>query len=257
MTPGTRIVEVTADNLAEHPQVICFINPKHPHYRHKVEWLRARFREGLRIKLLFVEEQKGPAGYIEYTPGEKCWRAVSAKGYLFVHCLWVAPKKLQHRGLGNLLLAEVERDAKGTLGVAAVTSDSPFMATRELFVRNGYEVVQESGKDQLLVKQLKRGTLPSINDWQAKLRQLSGMHIVYSAQYPWVARFVREVEPVLRERKLTVTITELKTPAQAQRAPSLYGVFSYVKDGELLADRYVSVTRFRNILKGLEKKQRG
>ncbi|MBD3242663.1 MAG: GNAT family N-acetyltransferase, partial [Chitinivibrionales bacterium] len=186
MPTNARIVEVTTENLSEHPKIICFINPKHPHYHHKVEWLRARFREGLRIKLLFVDGHPGPAGYIEYTPGEACWRAVSAKGYLFVHCLWVAAKKLQHQGLGSLLLEEVERDAKGMLGVAAVTSDGPFMATRDLFLRNGYEVVQESGKDQLLVKQLEHGPRPSINDWQARLKKLSGMHIVYSAQCPWV-----------------------------------------------------------------------
>jgi hypothetical protein len=44
-------------------------------------------------------------------------------------------------------------------------------------------------------------------------------------------------------------ITELKTPADAQNAPSLYSVFNLINNGKLLADRYISLTRFNNILK--------
>ena len=37
------MVEVTADNLSEHPQAICFINPKHEFYHKKVDWLKEQF----------------------------------------------------------------------------------------------------------------------------------------------------------------------------------------------------------------------
>ncbi len=36
--PKTRLVDVTAANIEDHPQAICFINPQHEHFRHKVEW---------------------------------------------------------------------------------------------------------------------------------------------------------------------------------------------------------------------------
>jgi hypothetical protein len=244
----TEIVEVTSDNLAEHPQAICFINPKHELYHKKVEWLEEQFGKGLKIKLLYLEGEKRPVGFIEYVPGEYCWRAVDARGYVFIHCLWTNGKKHQHRGLGALLIQEAEREAQGTLGVCVVTSDKSFMAGKEVFIKNGYTVVAESGKEQLLVKQLKDGPHPSINDWQAELDKYRELTVVYSRQCPWVARFVEEVKPILEKRSLELEVIELKSAAEAQKAPSLYGVFNLIHEGKLLADRYISTTRFQNIL---------
>ncbi|MDZ7721810.1 MAG: GNAT family N-acetyltransferase [candidate division KSB1 bacterium] len=245
----TRIVNVTAENLAEYPQVICFINPKHEFYHKKIEWLDQQFKNGLRIKLLFIEEEKKPVGFIEYVPGEYCWRSVQANGYMFIHCLWTNGKKYQHQGLGAELIAEVERDAKDMHGVAVLTSDKAFMANREIFVKRGYELLEESGKEQLLVKTFDKGPLPHINDWESVLNSYQGLNIIYSKQCPWVARFMEEVKPVLANEHLEPHIIEIKTAKQAQKAPSLYATFNLVYNGKLLADRYISVTRFKNILK--------
>jgi hypothetical protein len=244
----TEIVEVTAGNLAQHPQAICFINPKHALYHKKVDWLKDQFRNGLKIKLLYLEGEKRPVGFIEYVPGEYCWRAVNAGGYVFIHCLWTNGKKNQHQGLGSLLIQEAEKDARGTLGVCAVTSDKSFMAGKEIFIKNGYTVAAESGKEQLLVKQFKDGPPPSINNWPAELEKYRGLTIVYSRQCPWVARFIEEVKPILEKRSLEIEVVELKSAAEAQKAPSLYGVFNLIHEGKLLADRYISTTRFKNIL---------
>ena len=245
----TNIVEVTADNLAEHPQAICFINPKHEFYHKKIDWLKTQFENELKIKLLYLEGEKRPIGFIEYVPGEYCWRSVSAKGYLFIHCLWTNGKKYQHQGLGTLLLEEVEKDARRMSGVAVITSDKSFMANKDIFIKHGYNLISESGKEQLLAKQIRDGSLPSINNWQAELAKYNGLTIVYSNQCPWVARFVEEVKPILEEKKLVPRVVELKSAAQAQKAPSLYGIFNLIYDGKLLADRYISTTRFLNIVK--------
>jgi hypothetical protein len=202
----------------------------------------------LKIKLLYLEGEKRPAGFIEYVPGEYCWRAVDAGGYVFIHCLWTNGRKHQRRGFGSLLIQEAERDARGTQGVCAVTSDKPFMAGKEIFLKNGYTVAAESGKEQLLVKQLKDGPPPSINDWRAELEQYRGLTIVYSRQCPWVVRFIEEVKPILEQRRLEIEVIELKSAAEAQKAPSLYGVFNLIHEGRLLADRYISTRRFQNIL---------
>jgi hypothetical protein len=242
------IVEVTADTIEDHPQVICFINQKNEYYHLKIEWLKQQFGKGLRIKLLYIKGVKRPIGFIEYTPGEQCWRAVSAKGYMFVHCLWTNGKKYQHQGLGNLLVEEVEKDSKKMAGVAVATSDNAFMARKDLFEKRGYSCVEESGKDQLMVKQFGKTALPSINNWQEKLAEYKGLSIVYSKQCPWVARFIEEVKPILAEKNLEAPIKEISTAEDAQHAPSLYGVFSLIYNGKLLADRYISTTRFRNII---------
>ena len=76
------IVSINEENLVQHPGVICFINPKNLTFPLKIEWIKQRFLEGLRIKLLYTDERKKVAGYIEYVPGEYAWRAVSAAGYI-------------------------------------------------------------------------------------------------------------------------------------------------------------------------------
>jgi hypothetical protein len=248
MHSKTTIIDVTEENLADFPQVICFINPKHEFYHFKIDWLKEQFKNGLKIKLLYLEGEKKPVGFIEYVPGEHCWRAVSAEGYMFIHCLWTNGKKHQHRGLGGLLLEEVEKDAQGKLGVAVVASDKAFMANREIFIKNGYIVTEESGEEQLLLKPFRDGPAPFINDWRAELKKYTGLTMVYSKQCPWVARFIEESKPILAREKLQCDIIELKNPSQAQKAPSLYGVFNLIYDGRLLADRYISTRRFNNIL---------
>jgi hypothetical protein len=244
-----KIIEVSLDNLADHPQVICFINPKHEFYHKKVEWLKEQFNHGLRIKLLYLEGEKRPVGFIEYIPGEYCWRSVNAKGYMFIHCLWTNGKKYQHQGLGSLLIKEVENDAKDMLGVAVVTSDKSFMSDDQIFLKNGYLKIAESGKEQLMMKQFEKGSQPSLNDWQGELEKHQDLTIIYSKQCPWVARFLEEVKPFLEKEKLKPKIIEIKTPAEAQKAPSLYSVFNLIFERRLLADRYISTTRFMNIVR--------
>ncbi len=246
---NTRLVTVNKNNLSEHPQSICFINPKHELYHKKVEWLHEQFEHGLKIQLLYIEGEKKPVGFVEYVPGEQCWRAVDAKGYMFIHCLWTNGKKFQHQGLGSQLLEAVEAEAAGMRGVASITSDAAFMASRELFEKNGYSVAETSGREQLMVKSFGSAPLPKLRDWHGELEKYQGLHIIYSRQCPWVARFIEEVKPILAEHQLEPVITELKTAAKAQQAPSAYAVFNLIYNGKLLADRYISTTRFRNILK--------
>ncbi len=244
-----KIVEVTAENLAEHPHAICFINPKHESYHKKISWLEEQFKLGLKIKLLYLQDVKRPVGFIEYIPGKFCWRAVSAEGYMFIHCLWTSGKKHQHQGLGGQLIKEAEKDAEGMPGTAVVTSDNSFMADRRIFEKHGYSVIEESGKDQLLAKPFREGPKPSINNRLKELKKYQGLTILYSRQCPWVARFIEEVKPILDEEEIVPEIIELKTPFQAQQGPSLYSVFNLIYNGKLLADRYISTTRFKNILK--------
>jgi len=72
---------------------------------------------------------------------------------------------------------------------------------------------------------------------------------VYSKQCPWVARFIDESQPIFKKEKLDLKIIELTTAGQAQKAPSLYGVFNLIYNGKLLADRYISTTRLSNIIR--------
>jgi ribosomal protein S18 acetylase RimI-like enzyme len=245
------IVSVTPENLKDHPQFICFINPKHPAYPFKVEWYQKRYQEGLRINLLYPADENKAAAYIEFVPGEKAWRPVFAPKYLFIHCIWVSPDKNKHKGYGSTLIQHCINQAKtmGKKGVAVITSNDSFMAEKQLFEKNGFSIVEASKDHELLAYPLADSGIPKMINYKAQLANYQGLHIVYSAQCPWVARFVDEVMNSDVYQHLPINYTELKTPEEAQLAPSFYGTFSLIYNGKLLVAHYISITRFNNILK--------
>ena len=60
---------------------------------------------------------------------------------------------------------------------------------------------------------------------------------------------VSDLSAVAANQGLELKVTLLDTPEKAQHAPSHYGVFSLLWNGQLLSDHYVSATRFKNILR--------
>lgn len=168
---------------------------------------------------------------------------------MFIHCVWTNGKKFQHQGLGTKLIEEVEKDAKNMAGVAVITSDNSFMVNKELFLKNGYKVVETLKKEQLLVKQFQIAPLPKLKNNEADLKKYQDLTIIYSKQCPWVARLIKEIEPMMKNKNLKIDIIELTTAQKAQETPGVYSTFNLIYKGKLLADRYVSTTRFLNILK--------
>ena len=151
-----KIIEVNKKNIEEYPPT-CFINPKNEGYLIKLGWIKKHFSEGLKFKLIYMEEGKKCNGFIEYVPGEYAWRAVDTKGYMFIHCIWMFPNKFKKKGYGSRLIEEVIDDAKkqGKYGVAVVASEGPFMASKELFAKNGFKSIASSKPYDLMVKNIK------------------------------------------------------------------------------------------------------
>jgi acetyltransferase (GNAT) family protein/YoaP-like protein len=246
--PDVIIIDVDENNISQYPPK-CFLNPKNEGYQIKIEWLKKRFSEGLKIKLLYLETKC--IGFIEYVPGEYAWRAVDAKGYMFIHCIWISPNKHKEKGYGSLLVKECIKDAKkeGKYGVAVVTSEGPFMAGKDLFLKNEFKSIASAKPSfELMVKSLKEGSLPKFNDWEKQLSKYEGLNIIYSNQCPWVVRSIKELSETTKKKGLELKVTELKNAEQAQNAPSLYAVFNLIYNGKLLMDHYISNTRFLNII---------
>jgi hypothetical protein len=246
-----KIIAVNEENISSYPPT-CFLNPKNEGYLVKREWLKKRFNEGMKIKLLYLEGDKKSTGFIEYVPGEFAWRAVDAKQYLFIHCIWINGNKHKNKGLGSLLIDECIKDAKEAdkSGVAVITSEGPFMAGEALFLKNGFEKIAESKPSfSLLVKNLKDGPVPRIRDYEAQLEKYTGLNIVYSDQCPWVSRSIDELKKTAGDYGLEIKISALDSPEKAQNAPSLYSVFNLIHDGRILSDHYISKKRFENIIK--------
>ncbi len=228
----------------------CLTNPKHQGFQPKVDWLQKRFDEGLRF-LLFRDTQGKPLAFLEYVPGEHAWRPVDARGWLFVHCLWVYPSGQKVGGLGTRLIRACLEEARqaGVSGVAAMVSDGPWMAGKQVFLKNGFVSIAEADRFELVIHRLKDGPEPRFRDISNNLAQYQGLHIVYGAQCPMLPKSVNDLAEMAAEHELELNVTVLDTPKKAQRAPSYYGVFNLVWNGRLLSDHYVSKGRFKNILR--------
>jgi len=243
------LVRVGPENLSE-CGIGCIRNHDNPGYGHKVKWLRKRFAEGLRF-LLFRDERDKPLAFLEYVPGEYAWRPVDARGWLFVHCLWVFAAGQQLGGLGGRLIRVCVEEAEraGSTGVAAMVSDGTWMAGKEIFLKNGFTKIAERDRFELVVHRLKGGAEPRFRDIDSKSPKYRGLQIVYSDQCPMLFKSVNDLTQMAAEHGLILRVTVLKSAHEAQNAPSYYGAFSLLWNGRLLSDHYVSKGRFRNILR--------
>lgn len=229
-------------------------DPKKPGFSRKLAWIEKRFEEGLKIKVLHSEKD-GAVGSIEYIPGEYGWRGVRAAGYMLIHCLFMMKKDYKGKGYGSLLIEACEEDARerGMHGVAVVASKSTWMAGQEIFLKNGYELVEQAPPHhQLLVKRFGDAPLPAFRKVSKKLlsRYSKGLTILHSDQCPYAIRAAEEIPPVARaEFGIEPTLIKFKNCRSAQDSPNPYGIFSIIWNGELVADHAVSKTRFKNIMK--------
>jgi GNAT superfamily N-acetyltransferase len=228
----------------------CLINRKNQGFQCKVEWLQRCFTQGLRL-LLFRDGEGRPLGLLEYVPGEHAWRPVDASGWLFVHCLWVYPRGQKTGGVGSRLIQACLEEARlaGAIGVAAMVSEGPWMAGEEIFFKNGFRPVGAADRFQLVTYQMRDGPEPRFRDISGNATKYRGLHVVYCAQCPMLAKSVADLSETATQHGLDLKVTVLKSAREAQNAPSYYGVFSLLWNGQLLSDHYVSKARFKNLLR--------
>jgi len=252
---GIEIIDTNSDNILKYG--ICgYKNIKTAGYPEKVEWLKERFQEGLKIKTL-CSDRDGTQGMIEYIPGEYCWRPVAASGYMFIHCIFSGFKRAyKGKGYGTLLLNECLKDAEkeSMLGVAVVTRQGSFMVGKEFFVKHDFRIVDTAPPDfQLLVKKLdKTAPTPKFNgNWEERLtRYGKGLTIIRADQCPYSVKNVKEIcETAQRTFGIRPTVVHLKNYEEAQNSPCPFGTFCIVYDGNVIADHPISNTRFSNIMK--------
>jgi len=251
MKTGAQIIEVDASKLDRHGFFCYMSKRKSAGYRQKREWLEKRFAEGLKIKI--IHEVGGrDVGFIEYIPGEYAWRAVQAPGYLVIHCLWVVGKG-KRKGYGTRLIQACLEDAllQNKHGVVMVCSDGNWLAGKKLFWHNDFEQVDQAPPSfQLLVHRFGSAPDPSFpQDWQRRLDNFgAGLTVVRTAQCPYIENAARGTLQIAQELGLTTQVVELKNAREVQEtAPSAYGVFAIVYNGQLLSYYYLD-------RKGLEKR---
>jgi hypothetical protein len=249
-----KIIDTDADNILEYG-VCGYKSIKRTGYPEKIEWLKKRFPEGLKIKTLY-SDKNGTQGMIEYIPGEYCWRPVEARGHMFIHCIFVGFRRVyKGKGYGSLLVDECLKDAQkeNMHGVAVLTRKGSFMAGKELFVKKGFEVVDTAPPDfELLVKKFnKNAPTPRFKgNWEKRLSQYGkGLTIIRADQCPYSVKNVKEIsETAEKQYGLKPSIIDLKNCQEAQNSPCPFGTFCIVYNGKLIAPHPISNTRFINIM---------
>lgn len=243
MGKRTEIVSVDANNVDELGFFCYKSKPKSVGYGQKLDWLRQRLAEGMRIKILY--EDKRSVGFIEYLPGEFAWRAVHAPGYFLIHCIWVVGRAKNH-GYGRRLLEQCLEDARqaGAHGVAAVTTSRAWLADKRLFLKAGFEVVDQALPSfDLLVRRFDDAPLPAFPiDWPERLARCgSGLTVIRADQCPYVEDATQAVVELGREYGAEARVVRLTSAQEVQAsAPTAYGVFQIVYDGGLVCYHYLS-----------------
>ncbi len=235
-----KLIDVTAENVAERG-FFCYMSKTEAEgYKRKLHWLKARFAEGLRIKMYELPQR----GFIEYIPGEYAWRTVDAKGYMFIHCLWVVGKS-KGQGLGGRLLKACLKDARkaGMHGVAMLTSEGNWLAGNELLLQHGFEsVAHASPSFNMMALRFGEAPLPTLlNSWEEKAKAFAhGFTVFRSEQCPYIDDAVQTVLDTAKRLGRASRVVELKTAEEVRNlAPSPYGVFSIVYNGNLLSQHYL------------------
>jgi L-amino acid N-acyltransferase YncA len=246
-----QIIETNADNIGD-----CSLcgnkNANNLGHRRKTDWLKERYAEGLRYKVL-RSEKFGDVGMIEYALGNHAWRPVEAEGYLVIHCLMVNCKH-QGKGLGSLLLDSCLRDAKKSKcrGVGVVSSSDSFMAGSDLFIKAGFVPVDRIPPYELLVKKLKK-TAPDPRFIAERerlfMRYREGLTILAADQCPYAAKSAEKIAEASRTLGLEPKVVRVGSAKASRELPTPYGVFSILYDGKLIAGRPISATRFMNIMR--------
>jgi len=239
--PAYKIADVNETNIDVHG-VFCLKSKKNKEgYKKQIEWIKERFKEGLRLKLLLIHEgaKRGfrSRGFIEYIPGEYTWRGISAEGYRVIHCIWVVGKNKNH-GYGTKLLEQCLNDAKRMNGVAVVTSESTWLPGKKIFIKHGFEKVDTIPPDfELYSKRFsKSASLPRFNPIpKEKLEKYAfGMTIFKSDQCPYISASVKAIAEVAKQVDLQLRIEQIKSCKEAQHSVHPYGTFCILLNGKVL-----------------------
>jgi hypothetical protein len=247
--------EVNPENAGE-LGIFCVKNQKSEGFKAKLTWIKERHKEGWRMQQAFSEEGQ-PLGFIEYMPGELAWRPVEAPCYTFIQCMMVYGTEHRGRNIASSLLGLCEEESieAGKEGLCCMASSGTWMAHRGIFEKNGFVCSASKDRFDLMVKPLKPFShLPRMLDWEKALPRYSGWNLIYSDQCPWHEKSVKDIFNAALDLSIVMKIEKLETSQQARNAPSGFGAFSLVRDGRLLADHYISKTRFLNIVKEEAKK---
>lgn len=254
------IVDVNETNVEQTGFFCMRSQPDADGYRRKLHWLKRRFAEGLKIKIV---EDGGHQGFIEYAPIEHAWRAVLGENYMVIHCLWIDEHGIG-KGYGSRLLDACIRDAKAQnkSGVAVVTSSGgdtglePWLAGKDFFMKHGFELADQAPPSfELMVKRFDDRPVPRFpGDWAERTSKYGkGLIVIRSDQCPFFDQAVQLIAETADELGLDLHVVDLADSRDARNAPAAFGTFAILYDGKLLSHHPLTK---RDLMKRIESMRR-
>jgi len=235
-----KIIDINMKNIDEQELFCKKTKKKLAGYQNKVKWIKKRFKEGLKYKILYVKEgnKDTSRGMIEYIPGEFNWRGIQADGWMVVHCIWVVGKA-KGKGYGDQLLQIAIEDAKeqGMLGIVVMSAEQGgWLPKNKLLLKNGFVKVDEIEPYFSLYAKFfnKDAPKPKFNpiDKNKKNEYSEGVTIIYTDQCPYITDLVDEIKEIDKKGKLNaVKINNCKEAQQNGVYP--YGTYCIICDGEI------------------------
>ena len=234
-----KIIDINENNIDDSELFCKKTKKKLAGYQNKLKWMKKRFKEGLKYKLLVVNEgnKETSRGMIEYIPGEYNWRGIKAEGWMVIHCLWVVGKH-KKKGYGSQLIDFAIKDAKeaGMHGVVGMTAEKGgWLPKRNLYEKLGFELVDEMEPHfGLYIKSFsddvhKPEFYPVSKD---KIKEYSsGVTIFYTDQCPYVVDLVNEIKEMPKGDK--ANFIKLGSCKEAQENGIYpYGSYCVICNGE-------------------------
>lgn len=246
------LIDLTPDNIADYG-VCGYKNvEKHLELRKKIQWFKQYYPKGLRIKII-LSKKGGYQGMLEYIPGEYAHRPVRAKGYMFIHCIFVGFKnEFKGKGFGLRILDScIEEARQATMhGVAVVTRQGSFMAKKDIFLKKGFVVVDTAPPDfgLLALKFNQQSPNPSFNSMSTE-PYAKGLTILRSPQCPYSEKNVNAIIKTAQRLNIKTKLIDLDNAKAAQQSPCAFGTFCIIYNGEIISHHPISNARFENIMK--------
>ncbi|TKJ26111.1 MAG: GNAT family N-acetyltransferase [Promethearchaeota archaeon Loki_b31] len=237
-----KIIDINEENIDELELFCKKTKKKLVGYQNKVKWIKERFKEGLKYKLLIVKEgnKETSRGMIEYIPGEYNWRGIQANGWMVIHCLWVVGKH-KKKGYGSNLLQESIKDAKkaGMHGVVGMSADKGgWLPKTKIYLNNGFEKVDEIKPYFGLFAIIFNDKAPKPKFYPISDKKVEeyrkGVHFLYSDQCPYIVDLVDELEKEFNTKNESLNAIKLKNCREAQQnGVHPYGTYCIACNGEI------------------------
>lgn len=237
-------IKITKENI-DNEHICCAMSGKQG--LAKKEWLKERFEEGL---VFYRSVERGKC-FIEYIPAENAWVPITADGYLFINCLWIAGSMKGH-GYSNDLMDQCINDAKsqGRKGVCVLSSakrKKEFLSDSKYLAYKGFQIADESecGITLMYLPLSDDATPPRFNDCAKHPKTgEKGFVIYYTDQCPFTFYWVPRVAEVAAKNGIPLKTVHITDKETAQKLPAPVINYALFKDGAFITHAIQSDKKF-------------